>query len=283
MGILVVLAWGQSGAQEEKATYIGDDLCLGCHRDFVKPDWSRKRHNRYLLSTRLLPKPESRGCEGCHGPGSLHAGDPEHKHILNLRAAPAKRAAEVCLRCHKSQIVPARWLATSHARHNVYCGACHDAHATTKEAKLLRKKEPALCFDCHKEQAAEFRMNAHHPVLEGRLVCTGCHDVHEQQGDAKQLKDFEDLCVTCHAEKRGPFVFEHEVAPGNQTEKCLACHRPHGSPNLKLLEFSGRGLCLQCHTDIATDSAHQARPGDCWQAGCHVRIHGSNRTRLFFN
>lgn len=279
----LALVWGQGRAQEEKAEYVGDEFCMGCHRDAVQPDWSKKRHNQYLLSPRLLPRAEERGCEGCHGPGSLHMADPQRKHILNPRTAPAKVGSEVCLRCHKSQILPARWLATDHAKGGVLCGSCHEAHAATKEAKLLRKKEVELCLDCHKEQAAEFRMNAHHPVLEGRLTCASCHDVHEQRGEGKALRDFEDLCVTCHAEKRGPFVFEHEVATGGRTEKCLQCHRPHGSPNLKLLQFSGRGLCLQCHTDIANDPDHLARPGNCWQAGCHVRLHGSNNTRLFFN
>ena len=42
------------------------------------------------------------------------------------------------------------------------------------------------------------------------------------------------------------------------------------------------GLCVQCHVDIQQDPAHIARGGDCWRSGCHVAIHGSNHSSLFF-
>ena len=34
-----------------------------------------------------------------------------------------------------------------------------------------------------------------------------------------------DLCYKCHAEKRGPYAFEHPPFP----ENCLNCHEIHGS------------------------------------------------------
>jgi predicted CXXCH cytochrome family protein len=65
-------------------------------------------------------------------------------------------------------------------------------------------------------------------------------------------------------------------------EDCLECHRPHGSPNRNLLTNFSRGLCVQCHTDIQQDPAHQFRGGDCWRSGCHVAVHGSNHSALLF-
>jgi predicted CXXCH cytochrome family protein len=89
----------------------------------------------------------------------------------------------------------------------------------------------------------------------------------------------DDRCVPCHTDKRGPFVFEHDMA--TTADGCLTCHQAHGSPNNKLLKLNGRGLCLQCHSDIALDPAHLSRPGNCWRAGCHADIHGSQESRVF--
>jgi hypothetical protein len=41
------------------------------------------------------------------------------------------------------------------------------------------------------------------------------------------------LCYKCHADKQGPFVFEHAPL---KVEGCTACHDPHGSANPKLLK-----------------------------------------------
>jgi DmsE family decaheme c-type cytochrome len=53
-----------------------------------------------------------------------------------------------------------------------------------------------------------------------------------------------DLCYTCHAEKRGPYLWEH--APVR--ENCLNCHYPHGSNNDKLLVQTRPFLCSGCHS-----------------------------------
>jgi len=42
----------------------------------------------------------------------------------------------------------------------------------------------------------------------------------------------EETCLRCHADKRGPFVFEH---PPVKVEGCEGCHVPHGSMNARLL------------------------------------------------
>ena len=54
------------------------------------------------------------------------------------------------------------------------------------------------------------------------------------------------MCVKCHTETAGPFVFEH---PPVKTEGCVSCHLPHGGYNARLLTKSNvNTLCLQCHT-----------------------------------
>ncbi|MCK4890743.1 MAG: cytochrome C, partial [Candidatus Aminicenantes bacterium] len=59
---------------------------------------------------------------------------------------------------------------------------------------------------------------------------------------------------SCHADKRGPFVFEH--APVQ--EDCMSCHNPHGTVANNLLKQNEPFLCLQCHES----HLHAGRIGD---------------------
>ena len=54
-----------------------------------------------------------------------------------------------------------------------------------------------------------------------------------------------ETCYKCHAEKRGPFLFEHEPVQ----DDCSECHNPHGSVNDQLLTARPPFLCQQCHND----------------------------------
>ena len=42
-------------------------------------------------------------------------------------------------------------------------------------------------------------------------------------------------CYACHADKRGPFLWEHPPV----AEDCTACHRPHGSIHPGMLALRG--------------------------------------------
>ena len=92
------------------------------------------------------------------------------------------------------------------------------------------------------------------------------------------------LCTTCHAEKRGPFVFQH--APVE--ENCLTCHNPHGTNYNKLLSEKVPNVCQDCHDwsrHPGTVYGGQGAQGgtspntrffarSCMN--CHNQIHGSN-------
>jgi len=123
------------------------------------------------------------------------------------------------------------------------------------------------------------------PLLEGKLDCTDCHNPHGS-ATAPLLKadSVNEVCYGCHAEKRGPFIFEH--APVR--ENCLDCHNPHGSNFEALLTAPRPLLCQQCH-------AQTGHPAELMTAGnmangplpdprligascqsCHSEVHGSN-------
>ncbi len=282
LAVTLAAPWLVRGAEPgPAATRIGDEACLECHAQYASA-WSSVRHNRYLRREAL--KPEQRGCEGCHGPGSQHLQDPNFRSIKNEKRLRGLAAVQPCLQCHEADVKAASWLQTEHSRAGVTCWACHDVHQAPGYPAMLRKPKQELCVSCHVASKIEFKMNSHHPVEEGRQTCTDCHDPHQEGlGTRQLLKNSQDRCLRCHLEKRGPFVYEHQTATGAGEDNCLTCHRAHGSANPKLLELNGRAVCLQCHSEIGADPRHRARQGNCWSAGCHVRVHGSNRDRLYQN
>ena len=91
-----------------------------------------------------------------------------------------------------------------------------------------------------------------------------------------------ETCYQCHAEKRGPFLWEHPPA----RENCLNCHQPHGSSHPALLNTRGHLLCQQCHmagfhpstaytgVNAPDVSEYHIQSRNC--LNCHTEVHGSN-------
>lgn len=146
-------------------------------------------------------------------------------------------------------------------------------------------KDPASCFECHREVHAEFRLPQHHPVVEGLMNCVQCHDPHGpdlmKPVGGLAMARLNETCAPCHREQARPFVFEHEAL----REGCVVCHNVHGSVNAKMVIQRDANLCLRCHAQVNTpgqvfvgkqDHASLVRLGGCWSAGCHTAVHGSN-------
>ena len=126
-----------------------------------------------------------------------------------------------------------------------------------------------------------------HPIREGKMSCSGCHNPHGSNGPKLLTKNtVNETCYTCHAEKRGPFLWEHAPA----REDCTNCHKPHGSVNASLLKQRVPWLCQQCHlTAFHPSTAYSGTglPGATLPSGaqqllgkgctnCHSEVHGSN-------
>jgi predicted CXXCH cytochrome family protein len=126
------------------------------------------------------------------------------------------------------------------------------------------------CLRCHQAERAQFSMPYHHPVREGKMSCADCHDPHGgAAGDNLRMASVNQLCLSCHAQYRGPFAYQHPPV----TEDCLLCHFPHGSPNTNLLEVSEPALCLQCHAGHH-NGAGLPLTDRC--TNCHISIHGTD-------
>jgi predicted CXXCH cytochrome family protein len=283
-------------AKAKADDYLGDEGCADCHGDKVA-NFHESPHMAYMQDPKLPH--DKKGCEGCHGPGQFHI-DEEHPEIIAFRKMSPKESSAACLRCHKDTLSEMHWNQSAHAHEDMSCVSCHQIHSDSepvfakngmKKGKaddprrslfvakpdpkaMLMFDEVTLCGQCHAGSVAQFKLNSHHPIPEGRMVCSDCHSVHPNKKDKTKLHDWKGDCVSCHTEYAGPFIYEHDPVAGHAGEGCVECHKPHGSGNPKMLNSFSRGLCAQCHTEKL--STHY--PGrTCWQSGCHVAPHGSNR------
>jgi predicted CXXCH cytochrome family protein len=203
--------------------------------------------------------------------------------------------SDTCKECH-AEIVRDFQTAT-HARLqakgaelNVGCESCHGAGSLHNQSGgahhtiVNPNKSPDACFKCHLEVRTRFTLPSHHPVLEGKMSCTDCHNPHKGDaviGGGTSLTTESDTCGRCHTAQRGPFVFEHEAV----REGCTTCHQPHGTVNSKMLVERNANLCLKCHFQQQTSPGrifigardHTAflSRGACFTAGCHEAVHGS--------
>ncbi len=207
---------------------------------------------------------------------------------------------ETCALCHE-QIVNdyqnafhsrIRFSAEDHRAGNPSCESCHGPGGLHLEAgggrgvHIVNPSEtPGACFQCHPGIEAEFRLQYHHPLTEGRMNCTNCHDPHGENifspADRKMVREPNGVCRQCHRYQTRPHVFTHEAL----RDGCTTCHRPHGAINEKLLIERDNNLCLKCHAQImpagqiqigAFDHTDLLSEGTCWSAGCHTAVHGSN-------
>lgn len=273
------LAWAAPAAAQPSA--IGAEMCGMCHEQHA--GWAKGGVHE---KAKLPGEREIEGCETCHGPGSAHMEEMTTEGIFRF-AAPesAGERSGRCLACHQTLHAELNFRRSDHDKKRVACDECHleggseKFHSLRAAEETLAGAEPELCFRCHNDQRAGFLMPNHHPVAEGFMGCSECHEPHGAFR-VRQLRarGGEEICGQCHEDVQGPFIFEH---PPGRAAGCASCHQPHGSPNAKMLnrprvEF----LCLECHTDTPRfHDLSKAQFQNCTL--CHSRIHGSNLDRLF--
>jgi len=247
------------------ADYVGMDTCVQCHEDVVK-------------AFKTTPHAaSSKGCEGCHGPGKAHVeGGGDKTKIKVFSTMSALDSSSTCMECHNKGNQK-HWVGSMHDTRKLACTQCHDPHPKgPAPAALLKAPQMILCTSCHLQKKAQLLRPGHMPLREGKMQCTSCHNPHGTPNDRMLWQtSFNQNCYSCHAEKRGPFLWEH--APVR--ENCLNCHDPHGSINEKMLKVKVPLLCQQCHqTSSHPGPAYPAQSRYAFNQGClhcHPMIHGS--------
>jgi DmsE family decaheme c-type cytochrome len=243
-------------------------------------------------------------CQTCHGDATAHLQDPNKAkptNALNNPNATADERSAICLSCHSSSRHLDRWRVSTHRKVDVSCVNCHNIHGTQSASNNRNIKNAAFaaapytttnrqlayknCIECHTDIRAEIMKPSHHPIIEGKVTCSDCHDPHGSLTAASlKAESNVDLCLSCHADKRGPWIHEHPPV----MENCATCHTPHGSAHNRLLAQKPPALCADCHPGGHTHGIYDGRgtlpgvqPGNirfegsgC--VGCHRAIHGSN-------
>ena len=277
----------------------GDAKCTGCHDEADEPTGAATmlELNPSVLSIGktkdgTLADKRTPTCTDCHGDSEEHrthkgSGKPPKvdRSFRKGTSTSADVRSDTCLTCHQKDSKRHLWAGSAHETRDVACNSCHQVHA--KKDKVRDKRtQPDVCFTCHKEQRAQVNRQSHHPVLEGKVTCSDCHNVHGSAGPKLVKRDsVVETCYTCHMEKRGPFVHNHQ--PVN--DDCSNCHMPHGTSADNLLKARPPLVCYQCHSGHGTPGLAGIAPGQI-AAGkvntfieqgrgclnCHTDIHGSN-------
>jgi DmsE family decaheme c-type cytochrome len=186
------------------------------------------------------------------------------------------------MNCH-SKDVGMPWSGSVHQRNEVACADCHQAHAALDPVSSLTAQAD-VCFSCHQKQRADSFKPSAHPIRFGVMTCSACHNPHHASGPALLKQNtVNTLCWSCHAELRGPYLFEHPPV----SENCLLCHYAHGSIHEAMLIKRPPLLCQSCHSprghpsvSYTPNSLAGGRPsafvvnGSC--LNCHSQVHGSN-------
>ncbi len=291
MAAVVLIGGGSAFAQTgtQPATWSVAD-CQSCHQTANSPAFTSTKHAQ-----------QDHSCANCHENVGEHAKAQmagEKGPVPSLKALKASEINQKCLTCHE-KANQANYVSSMHSRRNVACTQCHSVHdAKSVKAQLKMANDSDLCFSCHKSERAKSMRASHHPVREGKMSCTSCHNPHNG-AQAKMIKadSINDLCYSCHTEKRGPYLYEH--APVR--EDCVSCHDAHGSNHSRLLLNKLPNLCWNCHLtgsghfgsldNLTTAQGGKAVVAPSGTTGypvigsrfverscrtCHVALHGSN-------
>jgi DmsE family decaheme c-type cytochrome len=266
----------------------GDGQCTRCHdANDDKPVLSIGATKHGTNADGRTPT-----CTSCHGASETHMNKPADakerprpdRMFTKTSPTPVAARNEACLACHQGG-KRIHWTSGAHANRDVACSSCHQVH--TQHDKVRDKvTQSDVCFTCHKEQRSQIHRPSRHPILEGKVACSDCHNPHGSAGEKMLVRDnVNDTCYQCHMEKRGPFVRSHQPVQ----ENCAICHNPHGSTVDNLLRTRAPLLCQQCHeptshrgglpgfnpgNDNGSRSVGITLARAC--LNCHTNIHGTN-------
>lgn len=292
---LLAIAWLMMASLALPATARSvelDKACLSCHDEMeAKPILSIYQTRHGMRGDARTPD-----CQDCHGASLPHGKDKKVAGKRPLTDIPFTQDAQIhdtriaqsrdapCLKCHENN-VGRHWWGSGHEMRGLACVSCHTVHIP-RDRLLERTSEAENCYRCHPNTRAEVHRASSHFIPPGKLTCRDCHDAHGGEGPSL-IREIavNDICYTCHADKRGPFLWEHAPVSDN----CMSCHLPHGGNHAALLRVREPWLCQQCHSGTRHPSMAYSGsqiPGgggalsaqlplrSC--ANCHSRVHGSN-------
>jgi DmsE family decaheme c-type cytochrome len=287
--MLLLLTASSASGQDPKYSREGADSCLSCHDDDAVLALFKGAHGNPADSSGPFGHGQLQ-CEACHGPSGDHAGRvrrgqerPAPNVLFGSDSSTAVSTQNsFCIDCHIDD-TGFGWHGNDHDTNEIACADCHSSH-TAQDPVLVTSTQAEVCFDCHQQQRTQSLKPYAHPIRQGKMDCSSCHNPHGATNDLQFAQQtLNDTCFDCHAEKRGPYLWEHAPV----AEDCGNCHNPHGSNQPGMLTMRGPMLCQSCHSQ----AGHPSVPadGDGLPGGapsqfmlgqncmnCHTQSHGSN-------
>jgi len=269
------------------AKYVGSESCVECHEEEVHVFHKTKMGR--IMSVNPRTERERQDCESCHGPGGPHvdAGGEAVETLITYRkgAEPVEVQNATCVNgCHEKG-EHTYFMGSTHEARGLACVSCHKVMAPVSDRyNLAKPTEIEVCSQCHLTRRAQLMRSSHMPLRENKMTCSDCHNPHGGVTSAMLREDsVNENCYACHAEKRGPYLWEHAPV----IENCTNCHEPHGSSNPRLLRQRIPRLCQECHIETRHPTspynpavyARQIFNRAC--VNCHQTIHGSNHPSGF--
>ena len=181
--------------------------CLFCHAAALQHRPGTQ--NRYVESSL---RPESIGCDRCHGPIDEHLATPKKGTILNPARLDPERRDAVCEQCHlsgKARIPNTQRQFTDFrpgmSLEDVFSVYVRQAPTDPNGLKVVSHSEQMALSRCFLESRP-------------KLWCATCHDPHAEPSD--KVTWYREKCLDCHSGQKSA---THEVRVGKD---CAGCHMP---------------------------------------------------------
>jgi DmsE family decaheme c-type cytochrome len=283
----------QAAPATEQAAAEEVPPCSTCHEDQVKAFL----HNPHARGSVVKGEVPPATCATCHEGAEEHAKEADPSKVS--KPVGFKGSENTCMLCHDTVTDRISRRAGMHSNtEQVNCLSCHSIHHGNPGSHLVARPQLALCGSCHTQAASTFNKPYAHRLDRGGMACSSCHEPHGRPAKStrslamvnhlRATQSGEVPCTNCHAEKRGPFVFQHGAF---SVGECTNCHETHGSTNAKMLRRAEVWqLCIECHSPTGSGTLGSQPPSfhnlnspryrNC--TSCHVAIHGSNRDPQLF-
>ena len=247
-------------------------MCADCHSTNLKKNFNAKTNSYHTTFSEI-----NVGCEGCHGPASLHVDFYSTSDKKKIEKAPklymgknmgSKEVVQKCARCHsrREQITP----------YFDYEGHFLDHYNPSAIAKEFYELDGQIL-----EEDYVYSSFVQSKMYHNGVSCKDCHDVH----GLKLKKTGNALCLNCHVPAyNSPSHHFHEVE--TDAALCVNCHmtgkiymgndfrRDHSfripRPD-QTVEFNTPNACNSCHEDKTPE----------WASAAIVKNYGGDRGNHF--